>query len=89
MTLSIRGLKPAQLRALTKKARDEGTTPANYARTLIERALLADRTFDEILKPIREGFRKSGITENELDEIVTHARRDIYAKSKRAPRSRK
>ena len=37
---------------------------------LIERDLLADGTFDEILKPVRDDFRKSGINEAELDAIV-------------------
>ena len=68
------GLRPAQLKAVEKKAKRVGRTAFEYVRLLIERDLLADRTFDDILRPIREDFRKSGITEAQLDEIVRRAR---------------
>jgi hypothetical protein len=63
-TLSFRdiGLKPSWLRAVQKKAKIAGATASDYLRALIERDLLADKTFDEILRPIREDFRKSKIS---------------------------
>jgi hypothetical protein len=69
------GLRPAQLKAVEKKAKHAGTTAPQYVRLLIERDLLADRPFDEILLPIRQDFRRSGITEKELEKIVERARR--------------
>jgi hypothetical protein len=83
MTLQDIGLKPATLKAVQKKAKEVGKTPREYVRFLIESGLLAEKTFDEILKPVREGFKRSGITEDELDTLVTRARKDIYAQSKR------
>ena len=68
------GLKPALAKAVERKARHEGKTAPEYVRSLIERDLLADKTFDEILKPVRSDFRKSGITEDELDRMVERAR---------------
>jgi hypothetical protein len=68
------GLAPAQLRAVRKKAKHAGQTAPEYVRSLVERDLLADKSFDEILRPIREDFRKNGITERQLDEIVHRAR---------------
>jgi hypothetical protein len=76
-TLSFRhiGLRPAQLKAVEKKAKRAGQTAPEYVRSLVERDLLADKSFDEILRPIREDIRKNGTTERELDEIVDRARR--------------
>lgn len=80
MTLAIQGLRPAQLKALDKKAKDRGKSTVEFVRSLIERELVAGETFDEILAPIREGFRKSGVTEAELDQIVDRARNDFHRK---------
>lgn len=76
-TLSLQdiGLRPAQLKAVERKARHAGTTTPQYVRLLVEQDLLADKSFNEILGPIREDFRKSGMTEQQLDELVGHARR--------------
>lgn len=80
------GLTPALLRAVRKRARDEGKTASEYVRSLIERDLQASRSFDDILRPVRAGFKKSKVTEDELDSIVRRARKDIYARSKRKAR---
>src|SRR5438046_923878 len=87
-TLSIRGLRPAQLKALDRKAKHSGQTTAQYVRGFIERVLLSDQTFDEILRPIREDFRKSGITEDELDQIVDRARSAAYRKRRKTRTAR-
>ncbi len=76
-------LKPAQLKAVVKKARAEGKTPPEYVRTLIERDLLADHSFDEILKPIRDDIRKSGITEEQFDAVIERARDTTRRKPRR------
>ena len=87
-TLAFRqfGLRPAQLKQLDRKAKSEGKSAVEYVRALIERDLLADKSFDEILKPIREGFRKSGVTQDELDELVNEARQAAYRKSSQRKR---
>ena len=86
LTLQDIGLKPATLKEIQKKAKQEGKTPPEYVRFLIERDLLAEKTFDEILKPIREGFKKSGVTEDELDGIVDRARTAAHRKARRKRR---
>src|SRR5690349_17883487 len=68
-------LKPGLLKAMERKAQQRGQTPSEYVRWLIERDVLADKSFDEMLAPVRADFRKSGITETELDKIVEQARR--------------
>ena len=68
-------LRPALMRVIENRARQEGVSPPEYVRRLIERDLLAEETFDEILRPIREDVRRSGLTEKGLDDIVDRARR--------------
>lgn len=72
------GLNTTLARAVRRRARNEGMTLAQYVRWLIERDLLADKNFDDILKPIRADFRKSGLNEARLDEIVERARNKTY-----------
>ena len=70
------------LKALERKARFAGKTPREYIRLLIEKDVLADKTFDEILRPVRDDVRKNGITEEQVDAAVDRARSAIQ----RAPR---
>jgi len=86
MTLQTLGLKPATLRAVERNAKRLGTTTPQYVRYLIERGVLADQSFDEILRPIRQDVRKKGLTEEQVDQIVERARR---ATSPRRPKARR
>ena len=76
-------LRPAQWRAVEKRARNAGKTPPEYVRSLIERELLAGKSFDDMLRPIRDDFRRSGITPDQLDQIVRRARRISRGKSRK------
>ena len=80
------GLRPAQLKAVEQKAKHVGKTASEYVRLLIERDLLADKSFDEILRPIREDFRRSEMTEKQLDEIVQRARHIAGPKTRKTRR---
>jgi hypothetical protein len=80
------GLKPVQIKAVQTKARKRGQTAPEYLRSLVERDLLSDKSFDEILRPIREDFRKSGVTESELDQIVDRARNASARKTRKRRR---
>lgn len=77
------GVKTSLLRAVEKRAKINGQTLGEYLRALIERDLSAGRSFDEILKPVRAGFKKSGVTEEELDLIVASARKEIHYRNSR------
>ncbi|HMV87848.1 MAG TPA: hypothetical protein PLD20_30280 [Blastocatellia bacterium] len=78
--LEITGIRFDTLSALTAKARAFGKTAEEYARELIEEDLHSgERTFDEILVPIRKEVEESGITDEELDELFMQARRQYYS----------
>ena len=76
-------LDEKHFRAAHKKAQELGTTPQAYIHSLID---AATHTFDEILDPIRKGFRKSGISEAELDKGVLEARKAFRAAEARRKR---
>lgn len=38
----------------------------------------ADTTLDAILAPIRQGFRESGLTEEELEQLFQEAREEVW-----------
>jgi len=80
------GLKPSLLRAAEKRVRAQGMSEQEYLQSLIERDLLANKSFDQILKPVRAGFKSSGVTEDELEALVSQARKAIYAKKHRKVR---
>ena len=73
-SLQVVGLRPSQLCALSRRAKHQGTTPPEYVRLLIEKDLLADQPFDELLKPVRADFRKASASEQQLGRIVERAR---------------
>lgn len=77
------GLKPSVVKAAARQADREGLTPAEYLRNLVERDVVAAKTFEEAAKPIREAFERGGRTEADLDDAVRAARRAI-AGGKRA-----
>ena len=89
-TLSLQdiGLPRAKQQAAKKKAKQAGKSVAEYLRSLVERDLMFDKTFDEILRPVREDFKKSGVTESQLDEIVEQARESIWRRSHKSRRPR-
>lgn len=89
MTLTDIGLSAATMKAVEKKARGLGKSGAEYVRLLVESDLLADQSFDEILRPIREDVRKSGITESQVEDIVRRARKAVAKGTKPSSRTRR
>jgi hypothetical protein len=77
--LQVKGLGKQKMSELSAKAKRLGTTAARYVRRLVEEDLALDHqarqtTFAEIMRPVREEFRASGMTEADLDAIVDRAR---------------
>ncbi|HUO08918.1 MAG TPA: hypothetical protein VM008_11495 [Phycisphaerae bacterium] len=83
LALNDLGLRPAERKAIERKAKHAGKTASEYVRSLIARDLLSDKTFDEILEPVRKDFRQQATTEDELAAIVRRARKTNGAKIRR------
>ena len=61
---------PDTVHAIAEAAKRQGTTPEAAALELLETAVLAQRPFDEIVEPIAKSFDESGMTEEDLDDLV-------------------
>jgi hypothetical protein len=78
-TIQVSGLKKGELAALRRQAKSLGMSDQTYARQLIEEGISLEhrartQSFDQILAPVRAEFRKSGMTEDELDKLASAAR---------------
>ena len=77
-TIEITGLPKGTIEALKELCRSKGKSAGEYLRTLVEAEILSEQSFAEILAPIREGFRQSGMTEEQLDALFEEARRKVH-----------
>jgi len=73
--------------ALAERARRTGRDAAEYVEDLVERDVCRP-SLDEILAPVRAEFAASGMTEDELDELIEAERQAIWDE-KHAGRNRK
>lgn len=76
LILEIRN--PETVHAIVEVATRQGTTPEAYALELIETALLAQRPFEDVVEPIAQSFDDSGMTEDELDDLIARERQAIW-----------
>ncbi|HSV14868.1 MAG TPA: hypothetical protein VLI90_11450 [Tepidisphaeraceae bacterium] len=78
-TIRISGLGKDKLTRLRAQAKACGVTAGRYAKQLIEDGLSLDQqarstTFDELMAPVRSGFRSSGMSQPKLAALVDRAR---------------
>ena len=73
-SLVVEIINPETVHAIAEAAKRRGTTPEACALELLETALLAGRSFDELAEPIAHNFDESGMTEEELDKLIKQAR---------------
>lgn len=92
MTVTI-DLSPDEERRLQERASQLGQDLTAYLHTIIRENLeppsASTRTFAEILAPVHDDFRRSGMTEGELDELIEEAIHESRAERRRgetAPR---
>jgi hypothetical protein len=77
-TIEITGLPAGTIAALEQIGRDKRKGSEELVREMIEAEILAASSFDEILAPIRQGFKESGLSEEELDTLFEEAREEVY-----------
>ena len=69
--------------ALEQRARERGCSDVTkYVERLITTDLLAAKSFDEILAPIRQTFQESGMSEDELEALFEETREEVYQEQK-------
>ena len=77
-TIEITGLPKGTINTLGELSQTKGKSAGENLRTLVEAEILSEQSFAEILAPIREGFRKGGMTEEQLDTLSEEARRKVH-----------
>ena len=77
MTLTIQVPKNIGV-VLEEKARNQGKDVAAYVENLIEKDIDRRKTLDEILAPVRKDFAESGMTEDDLDELIESERQAMW-----------
>jgi hypothetical protein len=85
MTTVTLQLKPETEQKLRERADHAGQTLEAYLQQLAEREAkngtpmpTSQRTFDEILAPVRKGFAESGMSDDELDALLKEARDEVW-----------
>jgi len=69
--------------ALEQRARERGCSDVTtYVERLITTDLLAAKSFDEILAPMRKAFQASGMSEDEAEALFADARAEVYQERK-------
>ena len=82
-TLVVRISNPDTVHAIAEAAKRQGTTPEAAALELLETALLAQKPFEEIVEPIARSFDESGMSEEELDDLVKQTKETIRDERRR------
>jgi len=62
---------------LQRQRRAREPTPEAAALELLETAVLAQKPFDQIVEPVARSFDESGMSEEELDDLVKQTRKAI------------
>ena len=75
MTITIE-LRPDEEQVLRERARDSGRELPEYVQQILEEHIrsgprpgAAHRTFDQVLAPVWEGWRQTGMTEEAIDTM--------------------
>ncbi|MGB7156443.1 MAG: hypothetical protein WBD40_00170 [Tepidisphaeraceae bacterium] len=80
MTLNLSISEQAEA-GLKARAAAAGMAPEAYAARLLERHI-AKMTIDELLAPVRAEFEASGMTEDELVELLEAAKHEMRAEQR-------
>lgn len=75
-------LKPETEALLINRAAAKGYNIDDYIKKLMEEDSRKTRTLAEIFAPLHKEVEESGISDDELDELFTEARREYYAEKK-------
>ena len=82
-SLVVKVSNPDTVHAIAEAAKRQGISPEAAALELLETAVLAQRPFEEIVDPIARSFDESGMSEEELDELVTQTKQAVRKERRR------
>ena len=76
-SLVVKISNPDTVHAIAEAAKRQGTTPEAAALELLETVVLAPKPFEEIVEPIARSFDESGMSEDELEDLIRQTQRAI------------
>ena len=82
MTITLR-LSSEEERRLLERATESGQDVASYVYRLVQKDITRPSTLSEILAPVREDFRRSGMTEDELGSLIEEVRDEAWQEKQR------
>ena len=82
-SLVVKISNPDTVHAIAEAAKRRGTTPEAAALELLETAVLAQKPFEQIIEPIARSFDESGMSEEELDDLVKQTQKAIREERRR------
>ena len=82
-SLVVKISNPDTVHAIAEAAKRQGTTPEAAALELLETAVLAQKPFEEIVEPVARSFDESGMSEEELDDLVKQTNTTIREEKRR------
>jgi hypothetical protein len=86
MTITPR-LSPEEERKLLERATESGQDVPSHVRHLIQCHISKPMSLSEILAPVREDFRRSGMTEDELASLIEKVRDEVWEEKQRGKSS--
>jgi hypothetical protein len=75
MTLTL-NLADGEARRLAEKALAAGVDVQTYVERIV-RAAVTGPPLDEVLRPVHDAFRASGMSDDELGELLEQAKHDL------------
>ncbi len=82
-SLVVKIINPDTVHAIAEAAKRQGITPEAAALELLETAVLAQKAFEEIVEPIARSSDESGMSEEELDDLVKQTQKAIREERRR------
>ena len=82
-SLVVKISNPDTVHAIVEAAKRQGTTPEAAALELLETAVLAQKPFEQIVEPIAQSFDESGMSEEELDDLIKQTQTAIREERRR------
>jgi hypothetical protein len=81
-TIQVSGLPETVIQGVSDRAKAVGTTAEEYVRYLIEEDLSSSSLNLRVLfAPVREQIKKSGTSDDELNELLEEAREEVFQKN--------
>ncbi len=82
-TIEVSGLSESVVKAVGERAKEVGVATEDYVRYLIEEDVASPLSARVLYAPVREQIKASGISEDELDNLLEEAREEVFRENRK------